>query len=88
MELHRRKTETEGRWDLEVNGEIVGQAERWFISRTQPRWKLVATINGRGYVIENAYSVGKGLREIAAMVQADEAASVEAAGATDTAEAE
>lgn len=88
MELHRRKTETEGRWDLEVNGEIVGQAERWFISRTQPRWKLVATINGRGYVVENAGSVRRGLNEVAAMVRADEVAPVEAAGATDTAEAE
>lgn len=77
MELHRRKTEEEGRWELEVDGQLVGQATRWFISRTQPRWRLEATIDGRGYVIEDAYSVRKGLRDIAALVEADRARATE-----------
>ena len=69
MELHRRKTENTGVWDLEINNEIVGQAERWFISPTQPRWKLTAQVNGRGYIIENAASVRKGLAELKSMIQ-------------------
>ena len=70
MELHRRKTDDTGVWDLEVNGEIVGKAERWFISPTQPRWKLTAHVNGAGYLIENAASVRKGLAELETMIVA------------------
>lgn len=71
MKLHRRKTETPGIWDLEIDGQVVGQAERWFVSPTQPRWKLTAEVDGRGYLLEHHWSIKQGLTELAGLIERD-----------------
>lgn len=74
MAIKRRKTDEVRKdpttgidcvvWDLELDGEVIGQAVATYKTPTQRTWDATATVDGVTAKVEGAFSISKAIESI------------------------
>lgn len=82
MTISRKKTETPEKWDLEMDGTVIGQVTFRHKTETQRVCDASVTVNGKTYSVTDQFSIKRAITALEAQISGKHTHTSPATGAT------